>query len=85
MYRAHTTCAQLLVSVLLSPPSLFGHNSQRLKINGLYEEQLLLNAIEIIRYYKPIHLKSKLTTLAARSCDSHFRQNQGPVGTETIP
>lgn len=22
-----------------------------------------------------------ITTLAARSCDSHFRQNHGPVGT----
>lgn len=26
-----------------------------------------------------------LTTRAARSCDSHFRQNQGPVGTCTMP
>lgn len=26
-----------------------------------------------------------LTTRAARSCDSHFRQNHGPVGTWTMP
>ena len=27
----------------------------------------------------------KLTTRAALSCDSHFRQNHGPEGTCTMP
>jgi hypothetical protein len=70
MYKAHTTWAQLFVSVLLRAPSRLGHNSQRCNFK-----------ITFFTFKKSNFIIYQLTTRATLSWDSHLRQNHGPVGT----
>jgi hypothetical protein len=39
----------------------------------------------VLKLVSTHYFEKGLTTRADLSCDSHFLQNQGPVGTETMP
>lgn len=76
------------LSVLLRAPSLWGHSSHLWGTGDEGGEQNLFwdrDRVEQAWMNVFVSCVGKLTTRAALSCDSHFRQNHGPVGTWTIP